>query len=541
MRPRPERLLDYREYPILFVDDESENLRVFELAFRREFHVATAHSGEEALRLLHEMPAAVILSDQRMPGLSGVEFLERVRDLDPKTVRILVTAYGDAETLRDAINNGSIYRYLAKPWRADEMRLTLRNAIEVYALDRERDELVRELAILNRVSQSLNQELEPERVLQLLLRASTEELEYDGATILLFDAARDELGVAACAPADGDVARGLAGVTIPCRQANAFVRRLAHGQIEHWTSGDLLELAGPVRRFAAEIAAEEMLIVPLIGRDGILGALAVDNRRGGRGFRASDRTLLGGLAAQASTALENARLVEDLRRSQDRVARVDRLETLGRLVTGAVQALAEPLCRLDAALPEGGAGAPADLAEIRETLATVSELAGGASTAGEPEAWDVLEVTRELVRALGPDGERVDTDASGGSAVPKVFADRIALERLLRCLLRGLLGLAPEEARLTLRVRGSEATDVVVLELEPTGPGLDPERLEGLFAPLGAPSEAARPGAFDLLLAHELVARRGGAMQVTSGRPGEALVRVTLPAEPPRVDPYPAE
>src|SRR5690554_2564116 len=148
MRPRPgfrvDRLLDYREYPILFVDDEPRNLRVFELAFRRDFQVRTAASGEEALRMLAEQPAALVLSDHRMSGMSGVELLARVRALDERTIRILVTAYGDVPTLTEAINEGWIYRYVAKPWRPDEMRLTLRNGIEHYALAREREQLLHE-------------------------------------------------------------------------------------------------------------------------------------------------------------------------------------------------------------------------------------------------------------------------------------------------------------------------------------------------------------------------------------------------------------
>jgi response regulator RpfG family c-di-GMP phosphodiesterase len=162
-------LLDYREYPVLYVDDEPENLRIFELGFRREFSIITAASGEEGLRILNERPVALVLSDHRMPGMTGVDFLTRVRELDPKTIRVLVTAYGDAETLSVAINDGSIYRYVPKPWEADEMRLTLKRSIEVYALDREREGLVRELTAVNQIAQTINQELDLEPLLEQLL------------------------------------------------------------------------------------------------------------------------------------------------------------------------------------------------------------------------------------------------------------------------------------------------------------------------------------------------------------------------------------
>ena len=94
-----------------------------------------------------------------MPGMTGIELLARVNQLDPKTVRFLVTAYGDAETLSSAINDGSIYRFIPKPWTPEDMRVNLRRGIEIYALDREREQLVRELSLLNRVSRSITQEL----------------------------------------------------------------------------------------------------------------------------------------------------------------------------------------------------------------------------------------------------------------------------------------------------------------------------------------------------------------------------------------------
>ena len=92
------------------MDDEPENLRIFELGFRRDFQILTASSGDQALELLHEHPIAVVLSDQRMPGMTGVELLARVRRLDTRIMRVLVTAYGDAEILSAAINDGSIFK-----------------------------------------------------------------------------------------------------------------------------------------------------------------------------------------------------------------------------------------------------------------------------------------------------------------------------------------------------------------------------------------------------------------------------------------------
>ena len=181
MRPKPESLQDLREYPVLYVDDEPENLRIFELTFGREFAIHTALSGEEGLEIINTRPVALVLSDHRMPGMTGAEFLARAAELDPKTVRMMVTAYGDAATLQDAINNGSIYRFIPKPWEPDDVRTTMIRAIEAYAVDREREQLLKEMTILNRLSAILNQELELDRLLHLLTRTLRDELGFDGA------------------------------------------------------------------------------------------------------------------------------------------------------------------------------------------------------------------------------------------------------------------------------------------------------------------------------------------------------------------------
>ena len=182
--------MDHREFPILYVDDEPDNLRIFELTFRRDFTILTAASAEEGLVILNENPIAVVLSDHRMPGMSGVDFLSRVRAFDPKTIRMLVTAYGDVETLHTAINDGSIYRYIPKPWNPDDLRLTLQRGIETFALDRERETLIQELTQLNQLSRDLHRELDLSRVIALLLRAAQGDMGFDGAALLFFDEQR---------------------------------------------------------------------------------------------------------------------------------------------------------------------------------------------------------------------------------------------------------------------------------------------------------------------------------------------------------------
>ncbi len=137
--------LRYYEYPVLVVDDEPENLQAFLLNFRDSFTVHTAESGPEALRMLAEREYAVLLSDQRMPGMSGVELLERTVDSYPDLVRVVVTGYTDNESLIQAINQGRIYHYVTKPWNHQELGVTLRRAIERYAMAAHNRQLIADL------------------------------------------------------------------------------------------------------------------------------------------------------------------------------------------------------------------------------------------------------------------------------------------------------------------------------------------------------------------------------------------------------------
>lgn len=119
---------------VLIVDDDDANLVVCEAALGDALDVVTAQSGARALEILTEREVAVLVTDQRMPGMTGVELCERVRDLSPDTIRILITAYSDLKAAIDAINRGQVRRYLRKPWEPEELLTEIRDAIDVYQM-----------------------------------------------------------------------------------------------------------------------------------------------------------------------------------------------------------------------------------------------------------------------------------------------------------------------------------------------------------------------------------------------------------------------
>ncbi len=134
---------------VLYVDDEQNNLISFKAVFRIKYNVYTAISGEEATKLLRNNTINVIITDQRMPQMTGVEFLESILDEHPDPVRILLTGYADMNAVIDAVNKGKIFHYLTKPWNEEELDLTINRAYEVYKHRMEEKVMTHKLTLSN--------------------------------------------------------------------------------------------------------------------------------------------------------------------------------------------------------------------------------------------------------------------------------------------------------------------------------------------------------------------------------------------------------
>lgn len=131
--------------PILIVDDEPDILYSLRAMLRTEFTVHTAESGNEALRILEQHPIHAIMSDQRMPEMTGTQLLQRSQGICPEAVRIIFTGYADIKSVVEAINQGRIYRYLTKPWDPDELVAMLHDACREHDQIAERQSLLCEL------------------------------------------------------------------------------------------------------------------------------------------------------------------------------------------------------------------------------------------------------------------------------------------------------------------------------------------------------------------------------------------------------------
>jgi two-component system NtrC family sensor kinase len=152
---------------VVYVDDEPINLRVFEANFRSRFRILTFREGAEALAAVTAEPSgiAVLISDQRMPGMTGVELLERARQVAPDVRRMLITAYSDIQAVMDAVNRGQVIRYFVKPWVREDLAAALEDAVGIWSLQRRLAEIEarmlrsERLAALGQVSAGVAHEL----------------------------------------------------------------------------------------------------------------------------------------------------------------------------------------------------------------------------------------------------------------------------------------------------------------------------------------------------------------------------------------------
>ncbi len=162
--------------PILYIDDEQDNLTVFYSTFRRDFKVYLANSGQEGLEIMEKIKVHLVIADQRMPEMTGIEFLEIIKLKYPECIRMVLTGYTDVEAIIQAINKGRVYRYVTKPWNKDDLRLTIDHALETYKLKQQNRKL---FADLEEANQTLEKKvIERTRKIESQKREITDSIQY---------------------------------------------------------------------------------------------------------------------------------------------------------------------------------------------------------------------------------------------------------------------------------------------------------------------------------------------------------------------------
>ncbi len=145
---------------VLYIDDEETNIKAFEASFRRDFDITATTSLPFAIDALSKKEYHVIISDQKMPGVAGSEFLLAISAKYPKSLKIILTGYQDFQVAREALNSGRIFKYMLKPWDKDEVVQTVKLAYELYTLRNERERLIDELLKAQDKMRKMTSELE---------------------------------------------------------------------------------------------------------------------------------------------------------------------------------------------------------------------------------------------------------------------------------------------------------------------------------------------------------------------------------------------
>jgi len=131
-----------KNYNILAVDEEKDELQLIKATLKNDYNVIIADDANEALKIMREEEIHLIITDQKIKGVSGLEFLQKSSEISADTVKIILTSYMDTDLLLNTINNSRVYRYILKPWDPKELKIAIKNALETYSLQIENKQLL---------------------------------------------------------------------------------------------------------------------------------------------------------------------------------------------------------------------------------------------------------------------------------------------------------------------------------------------------------------------------------------------------------------
>ncbi len=291
---------DRSKLRLMVVDDELHNLDLLYRTFRREFQVYKASSGVEALQVLDEVgEMAIIISDQRMPGMNGTELLSKTVAQYPDTIRIVLTGYTDVEDLVEAINSGKVFKYITKPWDSDQLKMTVQQAAETYQVIKQRtDELRRSLrreSIFNAVNTAIRESLDYHNMLQTIVETLGHIFEAEQGILYPVE---DDHFVSATYIFPSQATESTE--SSPPREPGAIAQKVLETQT--------------TQRFSqTETRTQDQLAVPLIYQQNLLAVLLLAHQ-GDRVWSNEDLQLLEEVAGQAALAISQAILY---RRTQE--------------------------------------------------------------------------------------------------------------------------------------------------------------------------------------------------------------------------------
>jgi signal transduction histidine kinase/class 3 adenylate cyclase/response regulator of citrate/malate metabolism len=336
--------IDHSKPKILVVDDEPDNLDLLYRTFHREFKVLRAESGPVALEILaREGDVAVIISDQRMPSMSGTEFLSLTATQYPDIIRIILTGYTDVEDLVEAINSGKVFKYVTKPWDDEELKVVVRQAVDTHNVLKTRtQELCRTLrqeSLLNAVTNTIRSALSYRQILQTIVETVGHMFEVDCCILRPFhdDRVSDELFVytarlpeSTAATSDSWNLDNLANTLWETREVHV----MNDAQADMQSSRDEA-IDDRCQQSYKTAQIRSSLVIPLICQQELMAVLALHQCSYSRVWQGDEVQLVVMVADQAALALSQARAYEQVRALAKR-------EALVNTITAAIRSSLDP-------------------------------------------------------------------------------------------------------------------------------------------------------------------------------------------------------
>lgn len=322
---------------VLMVDDEPDNLDLLYRTFRHEYRILRASSGSEALGLLAAEPeVAVIISDQRMPQMSGTEFLSLTASQYPDIIRIILTGYTDVDDLVEAINTGQVFKYVTKPWDEGELREVVKRAVETHKILKSRTlDLRRSLqqeSVLNAVSTALRSAVDYQELLQTLVKTVSETFEADIGLLRLlikgqfsdqcFFHIRYDRPLNLDLPMPQSVGSLLAQ-TLWATETVQVMPNVAQESVLQAMVDETHSLADIYQK----LKIQSSLIVPMIYQQELLAVLALHQCQAPQDWEGQEVHLVGLVANQAAPAVAQALAYEQIRALAQRQALVNTITT----------------------------------------------------------------------------------------------------------------------------------------------------------------------------------------------------------------------
>ncbi len=524
---------------ILYVDDEAVNLTNFSQTFGNEYFILTSGSGEEALQILErEKDIGIVIVDQRMPAMTGIQFLEKAIRINPEPVRMILTAYIEGEEIIDAINQGQIYNYILKPYDPAALRMTLQRAAEQFLLARENKSLLTELAAKNEALARANDELmftntRLEEEIAKLARSEAEVAISEKKSRALFNQAADGILVLH-QETDGTLViedANDAACTMHAYTRNELIKMplsvlepddetlLSHERIRRLWSGKAVI-------YETRHRCKDGILVPVE-----VSAKLVPLDSGGSYIYAISRDIT-----------ERKQAEREMIQLQTHLQQAQKMEAIGTLAGGIAHdfnnILAAILGFTDLALDETDEGTPLwqSLNEVRKAGNRARDLVRQILTfsrQGEEELIPmqphlIIKEVLKLLRASLPSTIRINQRLETGRNI--ILADPTQIHQVLMNLCTNAAHAMDEtggELFVELASVEFSANDLVPKpELSPgayvritvrdTGQGMDQATMDRIFDPFFTTKELGKGTGMGLAVAHGIVKKHGGIIRVES-------------------------